>query len=874
MLKHVNKVLQKKSLELLYSEKIYAAIIAISLVFSLVIPFESFNKIFQNAEGASILIAPPPDKKVISSGSSTRVSLGTPEVSGTTDSNPTISHNAPGQTPAPTGAVAYWSFDDDLNDRSGNKNHGVAKGNARIVSSHMTKALLLDGSGDYVKVDDSWKLRLTGAFTLSTWIKFDTLTPNGSYVRILEKGTSPGEKYWMFYVKSSKQVGFGFISPDGDINLRASKTDWKVGQWYHIVGTYNPSGGSNNMKIYVNGVLDSQATRTGKPAANSEPLMIGTKSTANGDFWQGEIDEVHIYGKALTATDITALHKSPFVSLPPGTNEIVWTVKDADGNSANAIQAVNVHDQSLTAPVTSLVINGVRYVDSTTGKTFVTSGSHFDLIVQSSISLQGTYFRFFKDSEIIRPNFSAGKYFKINEGTDGEYVVQFYSVDINGVRETLREKRVILDNSTPMTSIDVVAGGSSTGKIRLSASDNYEGAGVGNKLASGIYYKLDSAMTYTFVQASTIEVENVVNGAHTIYYYSVDNLGNTDAEKTAKFTGVNYTFCSSGCDYNNLQTAINSLPSGGGKILIKDGTYTITNTITLKSGAILEFSSKASILFKGGSKPVFKGTGISNVEIIGGQITSDSDGTKAFSFSGSKGIKVTGTKVTLVKGSNSNAFYCASCTDVFVSNLNAKTASRLVDVKTASGENDGSSRNIWIVNGNYDDASIEGVKVNYSVDVHIVGNTVSNTGDNGIDIGFNKNSEVRENRLSRIGSPNGAAIHTDSTNVAYLIKNHIDTTGQSGITVHRASHVNVIGNTVVNAGNQGINIIPKNEPNSFVQIKSNSIIAPKGIGIYESPEQNQVEIAFNVIEKMPPDVLPIYRPGSNPTTMEYGNVVK
>src|SRR6185503_9444524 len=50
---------------------------------------------------------------------------------------------------------------------------------------------------------------------------------------------------------------------------------------------------------------------------------------------------------------------------------------------------------------------------------------------------------------------------------------------------------------------------------------------------------------------------------------------------------TSYTFCSTGCQYSNLQTAIDSLPSTGGTIYIKDGTYELSNTVLLKSNTNL-----------------------------------------------------------------------------------------------------------------------------------------------------------------------------------------------------------------------------------------------------------------------------------------------
>src|SRR5207249_3130037 len=192
----------------------------------------------------------------------------------------------------------------------------------------------LDGQGDYVTVKDNWNLHISGAFTLSAWINLQTLSPpSGSYPRILEKGTPTGEKLWMFYAKSSKVIGFGFISSSGDIQIKTKKTDWQVGKWYHVVGTYDPSVSSNNMKIYVDGTLDNQATMKGKPDANSDPLMIGRRCRVTSDFWYGKIDSVCRYSRALTATGVAYLNRSPFGTLSGATTIIPSCVKASSSHS-------------------------------------------------------------------------------------------------------------------------------------------------------------------------------------------------------------------------------------------------------------------------------------------------------------------------------------------------------------------------------------------------------------------------------------------------------------------------------------------------------------------------------------------------------------
>src|SRR5437773_6297492 len=598
--------------------------------------------------------------------------------------------------------------------------------------------------------------------------------------------------------------------------------------------------------------------------------MIGTKSSASFDFWQGDIDEVRIYKRALSAAEAAALYKPSYTTatLPTGTNVITWKVTDNSGSSASAIQVVNVLSSNAKAPVTSSASSGNKYVDSTSGNTFVTSTTAFNLSVESSTTVKGTYFRYFKPSDTIRPSFSSGTYFKIGTGDNSKYSVQFYSVN-SDARESLHQIDVILDNLPPTTSLSVID--STAGKIRLTASDNSGGSGVGGRSNSGIYYKLDSAASYTFVKSKTVELTNVANAAHTIYYYSIDNLENKEDIKSKKFI-VTYTFCSSGCKYNNLQTAISAIPAGG-KVYVKDGSYTISTTMSLKSNMILEFSSGSSIYFTGDGTTLFKGSSISNVQIIGGDITAKLNGVDALPFYSSKGIKLTGTQVQLIKGDSSSAFYCNNCINVSISDVDFSSATRLIDIKQGAKVTDGKSSDIWIQNSRFEDSSAECVKVNYSTHVHIIGNDVTDCADNGIDIGSNLDTEIRDNTITRAGMPNGVAIHTDGANDADIIYNHIDSTGKAGISVYRASHINVIGNTLKNTGTIGINMISSEEPSSYIKVKSNQIIAPGSHGVYESPNQNQVEISYNKFQQIPPDKKAVYVVSPNPTTTVTGNTI-
>jgi hypothetical protein len=305
------------------------------------------------------------------------------------------------------------------------------------------------------------------------------------------------------------------------------------------------------------------------------------------------------------------------------------------------------------------------------------------------------------------------------------------------------------------------------------------------------------------------------------------------------------TFCSSGCDYNNLQTAIDALPTTTvGKVYVKSGTYSLSSTINLHSDMVLEFATDAYIKVSKGI-PLLRGHNVQDVTIINPTITATVEGVKAISFSNSVGIEVQGGSITLLKGGDSSAVSCVDCSNVLINNTNLQTASRLVEIIGTS--NKGLCNNIWILNGTFHNSSIEGIKVNYCNNVHVNANTISDTNDNGIDVGYSI-SEVRGNTITRGGVPHGSGIHTDSARGSEIYENVIIDSGGAGIIVYRASNINIHDNIIENAGigvpsGNGISIVSDEIPSYNIKVVHNIIQNPSGHAIYISNGQKIESLA-------------------------------
>jgi len=205
-------------------------------------------------------------------------------------------------------------------DSSPNGNDGVLFGGAQITNEGIYgKGLNISGSGDYGIIEDSNSLDLTSEYTISAWIYRNS--DSGTWERILIKrnGTAGNINDWSYFFQldPSDVVQIGNTISDGNTTFLIGTTPILLNQWYHVVGIKNQTG----FTIYVNGEIDSSGVTTevfGDSIENNFPIYIGKDLTVNGFNFDGLIDEIMIFDRALTNLEISELFNaqgSDYVSL-------------------------------------------------------------------------------------------------------------------------------------------------------------------------------------------------------------------------------------------------------------------------------------------------------------------------------------------------------------------------------------------------------------------------------------------------------------------------------------------------------------------------------------------------------------------------------
>jgi len=218
------------------------------------------------------------------------------------------------------GLAAYYTFDGNALDSSGNGNHGNFN-NATYSTDRFgnpNSAAVFNQLGDtYVRVADSQSLDITGPITLATWVNADIY----QYFRVgLIHKRAPSEPSGGYHLMLRGETGqdmladFQLVITNNPLPVvlaqLQSNTIVNDNSWHHIAGTYD----GTTMKMYIDGTLESTLAWSTGYVENDEPLHIGLFTYDYNDghgnepnILNGLMDDVRIYNRALSPSEVQGL---------------------------------------------------------------------------------------------------------------------------------------------------------------------------------------------------------------------------------------------------------------------------------------------------------------------------------------------------------------------------------------------------------------------------------------------------------------------------------------------------------------------------------------------------------------------------------------
>ena len=199
--------------------------------------------------------------------------------------------------------VAQYSFTGNANDLSATGNNAAINGATFTQDrfGYANSAVLFDGvQGNLTAANVA--ATNTANESISFWIKVTALPATGEAYVLSHGGW---QERWKISLPSHGKPVFSTKNAAGqNVDMDSDSVPLPVGVWKHVVMTHD--GTSNS--IYINGVLKKSVASTGALGTTTKPLGMGFDPIDNGSYFNGALDEVTLYGVALTATQVTALY--------------------------------------------------------------------------------------------------------------------------------------------------------------------------------------------------------------------------------------------------------------------------------------------------------------------------------------------------------------------------------------------------------------------------------------------------------------------------------------------------------------------------------------------------------------------------------------
>jgi hypothetical protein len=235
--------------------------------------------------------------------------------------------------------VAWYRFELNTLDSSGRNNHGAPVGGVLYGEpKEGANSAQYDGTTSFVEIPASIRTN----FTAAMWVKTTNTGSGANWYNGM--GLVDGEMVgstadWGCSVLNSK-FAFGVGAPDATFVTTVNIND---GSWHHLAATRESSTGA--IKLYVDGVLNVATNGATGPRTAPNELRIGATHSAVPTVLRGNLDDVRLYDRVLTADEITALASPP----PPLTPFEQWQFQyfgctncpqaagnaDADGDGMN-----------------------------------------------------------------------------------------------------------------------------------------------------------------------------------------------------------------------------------------------------------------------------------------------------------------------------------------------------------------------------------------------------------------------------------------------------------------------------------------------------------------------------------------------------------
>ena len=298
--------------------------------------------------------------------------------------------------------LAHWRLDESSGDTaydSSGDNHGTLEPGPPVwqpAGGQIGGALEFDGLNDFVSIPNESNFDVTERLTVAAWIKVT------AFDRGWQAIVTKGDNAWRIQRDAQNNALEFAVSGTSAGNVLGS-VKVNDGQWHHVAGVYDGTG----IYLYVDGAVDNSVPASGTISTNDFPVMIGENAERPGRFWNGLMDDVSIFSRALDGTEITNLKNNGgalFISDPD--LKALWKLDESSGTTASDNSGGNhgTLEPALTPPLWQPAggqLGGALEFDGVEDFVSIPNESRFDITYQLTVSAWIQVAAFDKDWQAI-----------------------------------------------------------------------------------------------------------------------------------------------------------------------------------------------------------------------------------------------------------------------------------------------------------------------------------------------------------------------------------------------------------------------------------------------------------------------------------------
>lgn len=203
-----------------------------------------------------------------------------------------------------------------LKDHSGMKRHATVSGtlSSMWASRYGLQALRFNGTSDYAQVEDYGRINPATHCGGSCWVYLTSVTGIQSFYR---KGWTVGVNFQYAFRANGTQIQAVVSNASGTVATASTTTTIAVNTPYFAAWSYDGA----SVSIYLNGRLEAQSALTGDIFSSTQPLVMGASYDTSGlaytHFLTGDLDDLSIYNRVLTASEVRLLASRRGIAYEP-----------------------------------------------------------------------------------------------------------------------------------------------------------------------------------------------------------------------------------------------------------------------------------------------------------------------------------------------------------------------------------------------------------------------------------------------------------------------------------------------------------------------------------------------------------------------------